>query len=101
MKKKNFDFNLMKELNLVADNEYSLYQKEDFLSDNYLKKWKKGKFDFGMAEKGVKNLIVTPFVRDYQKKWLSGARVPSDVRDALAKARLRRIMTIIREKGGN
>ena len=98
MRKKGFDFNLVKELNLVAENEHSLYLKEDFLSDNYSKKLKKGKFNFDMAEKGVKNLIVTPFVRDYQKKWLGGAKVPRDVRDALTKARMRNIMRVIREK---
>jgi hypothetical protein len=97
MKKKGFDFNLVKEMDMIADNEFSLYQKEDALQKNYAKKFQKGKFNFGLAQKGVKNLIVTPFARDYQKQW--GVKVPKDERDALAKARLRAMLRRIREGG--
>jgi len=99
MKKKrnNFDFELVKELGLVAENERTLYEKEGILAKNYSKKMKSGKFDFGLAQKGVKNLVVTPFARDYQRQW--GVKVPKDERDALAKARLRAILRRIREGG--
>lgn len=97
MKKKDIDFELVKELNLTMENEREIYEQENWLAKNYSKKIKKSKFEFPKAQQGVKNLIVTPFVRDYQKKWLGGAKVPSEVRDAVAKARLRAIMMRIRE----
>jgi hypothetical protein len=95
MKKKGFDFNLVKDLGLIAENERTLYEKEGILAKNYSKKMKSGKFDFGLAQKGVKNLVVTPFARDYQKQW--GVKVPKDERDALAKARLRAILRRMKE----
>jgi 5'(3')-deoxyribonucleotidase len=95
MAKKDFDFELVKELNLVADNEKSIYDKEGWLAKNYARKSKRGVFDFGKAQKGVKNLIVTPFARDYQKQW--GAKVPAKERDAVAKARLRAILRRMKE----
>jgi hypothetical protein len=95
MKSKNFDFEAQKELNLTMENEGDIYAKEGMLAKNYARKWKKGQFDFAKAHKGVKNLIVTPFARDYQNKW--GTKVPDDVRDAVAKSRVRAIMRRIKE----
>jgi len=96
MRKKDFDFQLVKELNLVADNEKIIYDQEGWLAKNYARKMKKtGKFDFGKAQKGVKNLIVDPFARKYQKQW--GVKVPKDERDALTKARLRIMLRRIKE----
>ena len=94
--KKVIDFEAVKELDMVIENEYDDYQKEEVLSKNYLKKWKKGKFNFELAQKGVKNLIVVPRVRAYQKEW--GVKFGSQERDAIAKARLRRIMNRLREE---
>ena len=95
MKNKNFDFNLATELNLTMENEKNVYDQEGFLGKNYAKKWKKNKFDFAKAQKGVNNLIVTPFARKYQNEW--GVKVPNEVRSAVAKARMRAIMRRIRE----
>lgn len=97
MKKKNFDFEMAKELNLVIENEYDDYKQEEWLTENYAKKWKKGKFDFAKAKMGVKNLIVTPRARKYQNEF--GGKISNDVRDAVATARLRAIMRAIKEKG--
>jgi|SRR6056297_413379 len=94
-KKNNIDFELVKELNLVADNEKTLYDKEGWLAKNYSKKYKKGNFDFKKAQKGVKNLIVTPFARSYQNQWKM--KVPQKERDAVAKARLRAILRRMKE----
>lgn len=96
MKAKNFDFETVKELNLVIENEYQDYQVEESLRKNYLKKYVKGKFDFKKAEKGVLNLVVTPRARKYQKEW--GLKIARPEREAIAKARLRRIMRTIREE---
>ena len=90
------DYNMVKELNMVIENEYSDYQKEDWLAENYLKKWKKGKFNFEKAKQGVNNLIVTPRARKYQNEWK--VKIGSEERDAVSKARLRRIMQVIKEK---
>lgn len=89
------DYNFVKELNLTIENEQDDYKVESYLAKNYAKKYNKGKFNFGMAEKGVKNLIVIPRSRKYQNQF--GGKVPNDVRDAVAKARLRNIMRRIRE----
>jgi hypothetical protein len=97
MKKKGFDFELVKELNLIADNEGLLYQKEGALAKNYARKLKRGKFDFKLAHKGVKNLVVNPFVRDYQRQYGGGGKIPQAERDAVAKARLRAILRRIKE----
>ena len=86
---------MVKEMNIVMDNEYDFYKAEDWLGKNYGKKYKKGKFNFAQAEKGVNNLLVTPFARKYQNDW--GVKVPNDVRDAVTKARMRAIMRRIRE----
>ena len=94
-KKSNFDYNQAVEMNLVMENEKSEYDKEMWLGKNYSKKFKKGKFNFAQAEKGVNNLLVTPFARKYQNDW--GVKVPNDVRQAVAKARMRAIMRRIRE----
>lgn len=96
--KKMIDYEQVKELNLVIENEYDDYKKEEWLADNYAKKWKKGKFDFAKAQKGVKNLIVTPRARKYQNEF--GGKIGNVERDAIAKARLRAIMRQIREKTG-
>jgi len=95
MRKKNFDFELQKELNLTMENEREIYDQEGWLAKNYSKKLKKGKFDFAKAQKGVNNLIVTPRARKYQNEF--GMKVPNDVRTAVAKARLRDMMRRIRE----
>lgn len=97
MKKKDIDFELVKELNLTMENEFGVYVQEGLLAKNYSKKLKKSQFEFPKAQQGVRNLVVDPFVRSYQKKWLGGSKVPSNVRDAVAKARLREIMMRIRE----
>ena len=89
------DFEAVKELNMVIDNERSDYDQEMWLGKNYAKKYKKGKFDFGKAQIGVKNLIVVPRVRKYQNEW--GLKVGNKERDAIAKARLRVIMRRIKE----
>ena len=94
-KKSNFDYNQAVEMNLVMENERGEYEKEMWLGKNYSKKFKKGKFNFAQAEKGVNNLLVTPFARKYQNDW--GVKVPNDVRQAVAKARMRAIMRRIRE----
>lgn len=96
-KKRNFDFELVKELSLVAENERAIYDQEGGLAKNYARKMKRGKFDFGKAQKGVKNIIVTPFVRDYQKKWLLSGKIPQAERDAVAKSRLRAILRRMKE----
>ena len=95
MGKKNFDFELQKELNLVMENEREIYDQEGWLTKNYGKKWKIVKFNFTKAQKGVNKLIVTPFARKYQKEW--GIKVPADVRVAVAKARMREIMRRVKE----
>jgi len=95
MKTKNFDYNQAVEMNLVMENEEGEYKKENWLAKNYSEKFKKGKFDFAKAEKGVNNLLVTPFARKYQKDW--GMKVPNNVRQAVTRARLRAIMRRIRE----
>ena len=89
------DYNMAIELNLVAENEKDFYDKEMWLGKNYAKKYNKGKFNFIQAEKGVKNLLVTPFARKYQNDW--GVKVGTKERDAVTKARLRVIMRRIRE----
>ena len=95
-KKKNpFDYNQAIEMNLVMENEYGEYEKENWLGKNYAKKYAKGKFNFNQAKKGVNNLLVTPFARKYQNEW--GVKVPNEVRSAVAKARMREIMRRIRE----
>ena len=90
------DFETVKELDLVIDNERSDYDQEMWLGKNYAKKYKKGKFDFAKAHKGVKNLIVVPRVRKYQNEF-GGMKIGNPERDAIAKARLRVIMRRIRE----
>ena len=95
LKKQIKDFQLIRELDIVIDNEYDDYKKEDALAKNYAKKWKKGKFDFGKARTGVKNLIVTPRARKYQKEW--GIKIPALEREEISKARLRRIMQRLRD----
>jgi len=92
---KNIDYNVVKEIDMVIANEYEDYQKEELLTKNYAKKWKKGNFDFGLAHKGVKNIIVTPRARKYQGEW--GIKIGDVERDAIAKARLREIMRRIKE----
>jgi hypothetical protein len=57
--KKNFDFEMAKELNLTIENEHSDYDTETNLAKNYMKKLKKGKFNFNLAQKGVENLALT------------------------------------------
>jgi len=94
-RKKNFDFELQKELNLTMENEKEIYDQEGWLAKNYAKKWKKGKFNFAQAQKGVNNLIVTPRARKYQNEF--GMKVPNEVRSAVAKARLREIMRRVKE----
>lgn len=89
------DVEMIREINLVMDNEYSIYQNEDWLNKNYARKYKKGKFDFAKAQKGVNNLIVTPFARKYQNEW--GVKVGSAERDAISKARLRQMLRRIRD----
>jgi len=89
------DYNMAIEMNLVMENEKSEYDKEMWLGKNYAKKFNKGKFDFAKAEKGVNNMLVTPFARKYQNDW--GVKVPNDVRQAVTKARMRAIMRRIRE----
>ena len=93
--RKYFDHNMAVEVNLVMENEFKEYEKENWLGKNYAKKYKKGKFDFKKAEKGVNNMLVTPFARKYQNEW--GVKVPKDVREAVSKARMRSIMRKIRE----
>ena len=89
------DFEAVKELNMIIENNYSDYKQEMWLGKNYAKKYKKGKFDFAKAQKGVKNLIVVPRARKYQNEW--GVKIGSSERDAISKARLRAIMRAIRE----
>jgi len=96
MKNKNFDFDVVKELNITIENEFDIYKQEEELRKNYAKKWNKGKFDFGLAQKGVKNLIVVPRIRKYQKEY--GMKIGDPERSAIAKARLRAIMQRIREE---
>ena len=88
-KKNPVDFNAVREISLCIENDYPTYQKEQWLTKNYGKKWNKGKFDFTKAHKGVKNLIVTPFARKYQNEW--GVKIGTKERDAIAKSRLRTI----------
>ena len=94
-RKSNIDYNMAVEMNMVMDNEHDFYKAEEWLGKNYSKKFKKGKFDFAKAEKGVNNMLVTPFARKYQNEW--GVKVPNDVRQAVTKARMRAIMRRIRE----
>ena len=89
------DYNMAVELNLVMENEYGEYEKENWLGQNYARKWKKGNFNFKDAKKGVNNQLVTPFARKYQNEW--GVKVDNNVRDAVSTARLRAIMRRIRE----
>jgi len=98
MKQKNFDFELVKELDLVIANEYEDYKQEQALAENYIKKWKKGMFNFEKAKKGVLNLIVTPRARKYQKEF--GINIGKQEREAVATARLRALMVQIKEKVG-
>lgn len=93
--KKMIDYEMVKDLNLTMENEYDVYKQEKYLGKNYARKWKKGKFDFGKAHKGVKNLIVTPYVRKYQNEYK--LKVGNTERDAIAKARLRAIMRSVRD----
>ena len=95
MRKNNFDYELAKELSIVIENEYDDYRKEQELTKNYMKKWKSGKFKFAKAQKGVKNLIVTPRVQKYQNQF--GMKVGNAEREAIAKSRLRAIMREIKE----
>lgn len=92
---KNIDYELAKELSLTMENEGDIYKQEGFLAKNYSNKWKKGKFEFGKAHKGVSNIIVTPYARKYQNQY--GMKIPSDVRNAVAKNRLRAIMRRVKE----
>ena len=94
-KKSNFDYNQAVEMNLVMENEADEYKKESWLVKNYSQKFKKKGFNFAKAEQGVNKMLVTPFARKYQKDW--GMKVPTDVRQAVAKARMRAIMRRIRE----
>jgi len=94
-KKGIIDYNMAIEMNLVMENEHDEYKKESWLAENYAKKYKKGKFDFNKAQKGVNNQLVTPFARKYQNDW--GVKVPNDVREAVSKARMRAIMNRIRD----
>ena len=94
-KKNNVDFEMIKELDMVIDNEHTDYVKEMWLGKNYAKKYKKGNFNFAKAQLGVKNQLVTPRARSYQNEW--GIKVGSKERDAVSKARLRAIMRRIRE----
>ena len=94
MAKKQFDYNQAIELGITMDNEGEVYSKEGALAKNYAKKYKKGNFDFTKAQKGINNLVVTPFARKYGNDF--GMKVPNDVRNAVAKNRLRNIMRRIR-----
>jgi hypothetical protein len=96
MKNKNFDFEMAKELSLTLENEGEVYTKEGFLAKNYARKLKSGKFNPQLAHKGVKNLIVIPRARTYQNQY--GGKITDEVRNAVAKNRLRAIMRRI--KGG-
>ena len=94
-KKSNFDYNQAIEMNLVMENEADEYKKESWLAKNYSQKFKKKGFNLAKAEQGVNKLLVTPFARKYQNDW--GMKVPSDVRQAVTRARMRAIMRRIRE----
>ena len=90
------DFETVKELNMVIENEHSDYDKEMWLGKNYANKYKKGKFNFKQAQQGVKNFIVVPRVRKYQNEF-GGMKIGNAERDAISKARLRAIMMRIRD----
>ena len=97
MKKKNIDFELIKEVGMVMNNEHPVYQKEGLLAKNYSRKYNKvGKFNFAKGQKGVLNLIVTPYVRKYQNEY--GMRIGTNERNALAKQRFRTIMGRVKRK---
>ena len=96
MVKKEFDFEAVKELDLVISNEHEDYKREQALAKNYGKRWKKGTFNFQKAQQGVKNLVVVPRVRKYQKQF-RGMKIGNSERDAIAKARLRAIMRSMKE----
>ena len=94
--KGDIDYNAVIELNLTMENEQDIYNQEMALTKNYAKKWKKPSgFNFQKANKGVRNLIVDPYARKYQKEW--GTKIGSKERDAITKARMREIMRRIRE----
>ncbi len=95
MKKNILDHEMVKEIDMVIDNEIGDYKQESALGKNYAKKYKKGNFNFAKAQLGVKNQIVVPRARKYQNEW--GVKIGTKERDAVSKARLRAIMRRIRE----
>lgn len=98
-KKNPIDFNVVREISLSIENDYPTYQKEQWLTKNYERKWNKGKFNFSKAQGGVKNLIVTPFARKYQNEW--GVKVGAKERDAIAKSRFRSIFRDVKSNSKN
>lgn len=92
-KRREFDINAYRELDLYTDNTYPIYQRKSALIDNYKKKLAKGKFNMAKAEKGVLNLVVTPSARSYTKEFGGNSRTMfgSDVRKAVAKRHTRDI----------
>lgn len=93
--KKRIDYILVRDLSLNMENEGRIYEKEGFLAKNYARKYNKGKFNFAKGYKGVKNLIVVPYVRNYQKQW--GIKIGNPEREALTKSRMRAVMRRLRE----
>ena len=83
------DYHMTNELNLMLDNDYDFYKREQYLKGNYKKKLNKGRFNFDLAQKGVRNLLVVPYSRKYQREY--GVKVPKDVRESVSRSRTRNI----------
>lgn len=60
------------ELVLWAENDQSLYRQIEAWSTNFAKKMRSGKFNRGLAIKGIANHLVANTQKDYKKKFGSG-----------------------------
>lgn len=89
----------MQELDLYIDNTFDLYKVKTALGKSYKKKYKKPGFNFQKAEQGVRNLLVDKGARSYAKEFGGSSQVifPKKVRDATAKAQVRKLMRGIKE----
>jgi hypothetical protein len=89
----------MSELDMYIDNDYHIYQVKQQLAKNYKKKFNKKGFDFEKAEKGIRNLVVDKGARAYDKEFgnTGNSIFNKNVRDATAKAQIRKLMRGIKE----
>jgi hypothetical protein len=91
-KRKEFDKDAYRELDLYVDNDYPTYQRTSAYHKALVKRYHQGNFNNAKAQKGFYNLVVVPASRKYVKEYGSGRAInmfPKDVREAVAKNKLR------------